>query len=252
MDFEYFSLSRDLLYLCSLLFGAAVGAFLVTLQKTCSPRRKSLLITVILCLASCFIAAMALSVILSRGLIFSAFSVYPFIIFTVVLFFILGGLALYFPLIGGCSIIFAAGLFLVYMCFSFWVYPGLKEPERLVVRAAENELVFRLDAETWDVQNVFSDQEMIRFEAVSIIAYPAFPLIGGERRGLITGILRNDNELFVLTGTFNRYSMGFKKPWGFLREEFTLDFPANALPPGVSLSVLFNGSRLYFDPPIQF
>jgi len=167
------------------------------------------------------------------------------------LFFVLGGLALCYPRAGGCSIIFAAGLFLVYMCFSFWVYPGLKDPERLVVRASETDLVFRLGAETWDIQNDHYDQGMICFEAVSITANPAYPIIGGERRGLITCVLRNDNELFVFTKTFNRYSGGFRKSWGVFRQEFTLDLSVRALPPGISLAVLFNGTQLYFDPPIQ-
>jgi len=251
MEFEYFGLSRDLLYLCSLILGIAAAAFLVTLKKNCTLRWKSLMITLIIWLASCFVASLAASVILSGGLIFSSLSRYPFIIVLMVLFFVLGGLALYFPRAGGCSIIFAAGLFLVYMCFSFWIYPGLKEPERLVVHASETGLVFRLDAETWDFQDSHYDQGMIHFEAVSITANPAYPLIGGERRGLITHILRNGNELLAFTGTISRYSKNFGKSPGFLREAFILDLPAEALLPGISLSVLFNGSRLYLDPPIQ-
>ncbi|MCL1928030.1 MAG: hypothetical protein FWG07_04460 [Treponema sp.] len=252
MDFEYFGLSRDLLYLCSLILGVAIAAFLVTLQKTCTLRRKSVLITVIFCLASCFIASLAVSVILSGGLIFSALLKHPFIILLMVLFFVLGGLALYFPRAGGCSIIFAAGLFLVYMCFSFWIYPGINEPERLVVRASETDLIFRLNAETWDVQSSHNDQRQIYFEAVSITAYPAYPLIGGKRRGVITRVFRNDTELLAFHGAFNRYSKSAGKSWGFLREEFTLALPAGALLPGISLTVLFNGTLLYFDPPIQF
>lgn len=244
MDFEYFGLSRDLLYLSALFLGVAVAVFFISLRKDCSLRRKSALITVILCLATFVIAALAASIILSKGLILSVSLLYPF----VVLFFVLGALALYFPRAGGYPVIFAVSLFAAYICFSFLKYPGLKEPERLIVRSSGAELVFRLDTETWEILN---DQRMVRFEAVSITANPAYPIIGGERRGLITRVLRNDIELFALTRAFNLHSGVFLESSGFYRENFLLDLPIGALPPGISLSVLFSGDRFYFDPPIH-
>ena len=244
MHFDNFGMSRDLLYLCSLFLGAALAAFLVTLRKKCSLRLKSIMITVILLLCSLCIAALAGSIILSRGLIFSVSLLYPY----VALFFILGGLALYFPRAGGCTMIFFLGIFAVYICFSFLIYPGLKEPERLIIRSSGAELIFRRDAETWEIPN---NPGVITFKAVSITANPAYPLIGGEKRGLITQVLQNENDLFTLAFSNSRYSGGLKKPWGFLREEYTLDLPSGSLLPGISLSVLFNGSQLFFDPPIQ-
>ena len=244
MGFEHFGLSRDLLYMSSLFLGGIAAAFLVTLRKSCTLRRKSLMITVMLLLGSLCIAAVAASVILSGGLIFSVSLLYPFL----ALFFILGGLALYFPRAGGCTIIFFAGIFIVYLCFSFLIYPGFKEPERLLVRSSGAELIFRRGTDTWEVEN---DQRMIKFEAVSIAAHPAYPLIGGEKRGLITRIMRNENELLALASSFGKPSGSLKESLGFLREDYTLDLPIGALPPGVSVAVLFDGSQLYFDPPIH-
>ena len=244
MDFEYFGLSRDLLYLCSLFLGTIAAAFIVMKRKECTMQRKSLQITLILFLAACAIASLAASVILSQGLIFTFGLIYPF----VVLFLVLGFLALYFPLAGGCTIIFAAGLFAVIIGVSFLIYPGFKEPSGIVVRSSGTELIFRRGDETWDVNN---DRNIIRFVAVSITAYPAYPLIGGERRGLITRVLRNGTELFILSGNSGRFSGVNKNSLGFLRQELTLDLPLGTMPPGISLSVLFDGKKLYYDPPIQ-
>ena len=246
MDFEYFGLSRDLLYLCALLFGAAAAAFLVTLRKDCALRKKSFLITVTLCLSSLAIAALAVAVILSKGQVFTVRLTYPFLF----VFFVLGGLALYFPRAGGCPILFAVSLFAVYICFSFLVYPSFREPERLVIRSSDTGLIFRCGAETWNIQNDYN-QRMINFEAVSVTAYPAYPLIGGGRRGLITRVLRNEEELFSLSDNAKGLSGKFANSPGFERKDFTLDLPLGALPPGISLSVLFDGKLLYFDPPIH-
>jgi hypothetical protein len=241
MEFEHFGLSRDLLYLCSLLLGVAAAIFYITTRKDCSLRKRSILITVILCLSACIVALLAASVILSKGMIFGVALIYPLM----VLFFILGGIGFYFPRAGGCTIIFAGGLFAVFICFFFLSFPAFKEPRSLSVRATENELLFRREADTWNIRD---DGNTIRFEAVSITANPAYPVIGGERRGLITRVTRNNIELFTLGGKFRRLA---GDSLGFLREKTTIDLPVELMSPGISISVLFNGKQLYFDPPIR-
>jgi hypothetical protein len=173
-------------------------------------------------------------------MIFGVTVIYP----VAALFFILGGIALYFPRAGGCSIIFAGGLFVVFIGFSFLIFLGLKEPLSVTVRFSGNELLFRQEADTWNAQN---DRNDIRFEAVSVTAHPAYPFIGGERRGLITRVLRNDTELFSLAGKSHLLPGDPGQSMGFFRELFTLDLPVRILSPGTGMSAVFNGKELYLE-----
>jgi len=244
MDFNFFSLSRDLLYLSFLLWGAAAASFLIITRKDCTLRQRSVWITAIFCLSAIALAFLSASIILSNGMIFTVASIYPFVVLCLVL----GGLALYFPRAGVCTVILAIGLFTAYISFSFLFYPGLKEPVSLVVRSSGTELIFRRDDETVNTHN---DGRAISFQAVSITAYPGCPLVGGETRGLITRVQRDDEEILIFGSRLYRRSGALKKSWGFLREDHVLNLPAGTMLSGTSLSVLFNGKRLYFDPPIQ-
>jgi hypothetical protein len=260
MEFKYmpfdalaafnFAPARDLLYFASLLFGIALGAFLVSMRKGISLRRRSGLISVLLCFTALALASLAGAVILSRGMVFAAASFYPF----VVLFLSLGVAAVCFPRAGTCPIIFAAGLFAVWICFTFLVYPRFEEPERLSLRSGGGGLILlRLhggpgkDAETWDIRDTGSP---LIFEAASVTAHPAYPLIGGERRGMIIRARRDNKQLFAFTR--NLYRLDFSGGGlGFSLYKYSLELPPGALLPGMSLSVLFDGEKLYFDPPIQ-
>ena len=142
------------------------------------------------------------------------------------------------------GIIVIAAIFTVWICFSFLVFPRCKDPVRLVVRNSGSELIFQQNAETWNFRN---GNTKISVEAFSITAHSSFPLIGGERRGLITRVLQNNEQLFALAGSQFRFSGG---P-GFFREFFLLDLPIDVLLPGVSFFVLFDGKELYFDRSIR-
>jgi hypothetical protein len=190
---------------------------------------------------------LAASIILSRGLIFGVSIIYPFI----GLFFVLGGLAVYFPRAGGYPAIFFAGLCTVYICFSFLAYPGLKEPEQLVARATGTGLVIKQKDGARDIDTSFNGDDIIGFEAVCVTANPAYPLIGGERRGLITCILGNREELFSFYGKGKKQQNSFRGSWGSRYENFYLELPVRAMPPGIGVKVLFDGKQLYFDPPVQ-
>jgi len=249
MDFEHFAPARDLFYLGSLLLGAALGSFLTTLLDTCTLRQRSVWITVILFLLSFALASLAGALILSGGLVFGMFSLYPFAI----LFFAIGTLGVRFPRIGGYAIIIATTVFFIWISFSFLVFPRLEEPEQLSLRSGTAGQILvrqgmtargfgnagKLDAETWTIDD---DGRPITFEAVSITAYPGYPLIGGDQRGIITQITRRGELLYRF---FRPLSLGF------VLERHTLDMPSGSIRPGINLSVLFDGKRLYFDPPIQ-
>ena len=74
-------------------------------------------------------------------------------------------------------------------------------------------------------------------EAVSITAFHAYPLIGGEKRGYITQVNQRDEQLFTQTSKFS-----FNAP-GFSREYFSLDLQEN-MHYGSNLTVLFDGYTL--------
>jgi hypothetical protein len=209
------------------------------------------LITVILCLVSFAIAALAVAVIFSGGLIVTIPSLYPFA-FSILM---LGALGLRFPRVGGSAIIFASAVLIIWISFSFLFFPDLQEPVRLSLRSAvEGHILIRQEIsagaaddpggahaeETW---NIFDDGRTITFEAVSITAYPPLPFIGGQRRGAITRITRNGEQLFVLAG---KHFSSSDNP-GFLPERHTLDLPSGIIHPGLTLSVAFDGKHLYFD-----
>jgi len=256
MDFEHFASARDLFYLGSLLLGTSLGAFLTTRLTTCTLRQKSVWITAILFLLSFALASLAGAAILSGCLIFGYLSLYPFVI----LFLATGTLAVRFPRIGGYAIIITTTIFLIWISFSFLVFPRFTEPEQLTLRSATSgQILVRMgitarglgntgkqDAETWTIDD---DGRPITFEAVSITAYPGYPLIGGEQRGIITQVTRRGERLFILAGSLYLFSRS-RSP-GFVLEHHTLDMPPGSIRPGINLSVLFDGKRLYFDPPIQ-
>ena len=240
---NHFGLSRDLLYLASLLAGASAGAFLVTLRRSCTLRQKSRWITVILCLIACTMASLAASVILTKGTVFTVYSVYPL----VVLFFVMGAAGLYFPRAGGCAIIIITGFYAVWISFSFLVIPRCKDPIRLTVRSSGSEFIFHQDDEIWKIQD---NGGTITVKAASITAHSSFPLIGGEQRGMITGVLRNGADHYE--SKIRRIPEEGSAGPGFFREFYAVDLPKGAMLPGVSLSVLFDGNKLYFDPPIRY
>lgn len=255
MNIQHFAAARDLFYLCFLFFGAALGSFLITLSGSCTLRKKSAWISVIFCLLSLAIGFLAGSLILSGGLIYTVPSLYPF----AVLFFAAGALGLRFPRAGGWSIIFASAVFFIWITFSFLVFPRLAKPEQLSVRSEGEKQIHirrgitgrntqsgaREDSETWNIQD---DGRTLTFEAVSITAHPAYPLIGGDQRGVITQLTRRGEQVFILSGNLFRFTR-FKNP-GFSLVRHTLDLPGGVVRPGIILSVFFDGKQLYFDPPV--
>jgi hypothetical protein len=195
------------------------------------------------------VASLACAVILSRGRIFALPSLYPWVCFSLAL----GTAAFRFPRAGGCTIIFVLGLFAVWICVSFLSYPGPDKPDGLSLYSAEDGhiLIRKIakgpeEGESWNIED---DGKALVFEVAALTAHPSYPLVGGEQRGSIVRISRNGTQLFSLTG--NGYRFRFSGGLGFSLTWHTLELPTGALLPGVSLSVLFDSQRLYFDPPIQ-
>jgi hypothetical protein len=249
MNFEHFGPARDLLYLTALLTGICIGAFLIMIQKANSTRSRSRWVSVLYCLVSLTVASLAGAVILSRGQVFTIISLYPF----VALFLILGILGARFPRAGGCTIIFVIGLAAVWICFSFLVYPSFEDPAEVSLYApGAGQFLLRrsrrpgvsAEDETWNIKD---DGSPLLFEAASLTAYPGYPIIGGERRGIIVRAGRQSEQIFSV----RRFRSGAFAGPGFILDRYSLEIPSGALLPGMNLSVLFNGEKLYVDPAIQ-
>jgi hypothetical protein len=259
MNIPHFDAARDFFYLCFLFLGASLGSFLIILSEECTLRKRAMWITAIFILLSFSIGFLAGALILSGGAIQTVPSLYPFAL----LFFAAGAAGLRFPRAGGWSVIFASAAFFLWITFSFLVFPRLEKQEhqpslkgegsplaQLSIRSeGEKQILIRRnkDFETWNIQD---DGRTLTFEAVSVTAISACPLIGGEQRGVITQVTRKKERVFNLCGNLFGFSR-FNKP-GFSLERHTLDLPTGVVRHGITLSVLFDGKQLRFDPPVQF
>jgi hypothetical protein len=243
MSFEHFAPSRDLFYLTALSLGAGLGSLLMAYRKTSSRKQHMAWISTTLFLGSLIISALAAAIILSNGLIVTLPSLYPW----GCLFVLLGALTIRFFKTGGCAIIFAGGLFVIWICISFLNYPSFTEPQRLVLESTPSgQIVIRRDVKIWTAED---DGRALHIEAAAVTAHSSYPIIGRERRGAIIRIRRGDEQLAAISprGYRFKHSGGL----GFSLDQYTLELPPGILRPGINLAVLFNGRELYFDPPLQ-
>ncbi|MDR1506271.1 MAG: hypothetical protein LBI67_04135 [Treponema sp.] len=268
MDFENFSVSRDLLYLASLFAGAGAGGFLAAFGA--SGRGRGGWITAALCFLSCAVAALSGSIVFSMGAVFTAFPLF----IPAAVFFAAGVLGIRFPRLGA-GIVLAAGVFTVFAAAGFLRYPGFAAPELpagagrsvqmsvqssgggIVIRGTRNPGGLRQD-ETWNLPegNV---PGILYFEAVAFVSDPRYPVFGGEKRGFFTGSGRGDEKLFSIrqafftpppAGEMSLSGTAAPSKLGFTPAYFRAELPGEALFPGVNVSVLFDGDKITFDPPI--
>ncbi|MDR0587322.1 MAG: hypothetical protein LBG26_08795 [Treponema sp.] len=258
MDFEHFSISRDLFYLASLFAGAALGCFLAVLSSV--RRGRGGWISAALCFLSCAVAALSGSIILSMGAVFKAF---PLFIPSAV-FFVLGALAFRFPRTG-LVFVFLAGIFTVFAGAVFFRHPRFAadpagtagNPLVMTVQSTDGGILVRKPPsqagravqadsdETWNLAEMDS-AESLYFETLAVEAHPLYPVFGGERRGFFSGAGRGDETLFSVKTVF----AGALSVPGFSPRYFRAELPVRALFPGVVFSVVFSGETLSFDPPV--
>jgi hypothetical protein len=246
MEYENLSLARDLMYLFALLAGAGAGSLLSIFKRKNTLRKRASWVSAALFFFSGAIASAALAVIFSKGAVFTLFPLYVPALAVLAA----GVLAVRFPRAGAGAVMLAAGLCAAWMWFTFSTAPRLegeaaKRARQLSVQSqGDGKLIIsrREKSETWNIKD---DGNPLEFKALAFTPAFPFPLIGGERRGLITGISRGADTI---------YSSG-REPTRFFPsggiERFSLALPAKAVPPGMGLLVLFDGKELRFDPPIQ-
>jgi hypothetical protein len=268
MDFEHFSISRDLFYLASLFTGIAAGCFLAAWSS--ARRGRSGWISAALCFLSCAVAALSGSVVLSKGVVFTAFPLF----IPSAGFFVAGALAFRFPR-AGFALVFLAGVFTVFAGAAFLRHPRLaddpagnlvmtvqstgggilvRKPQNSAGRAGLPDSANRVSTslsipadsvETWNLAEG-NPAENLYFEAIAVDAHPLYPVFGGERRGFFLGAGRGD-ETFFSTKTI--FAGGPSVP-GFSPRYFKVELPIRMFFPGMQFSVVFSGKTLEFDPPV--
>ncbi|MDR1931055.1 MAG: hypothetical protein LBQ44_10575 [Treponema sp.] len=250
MEFENSFLSRDFLYLCALFAGAGTGSVLSIFKRRSTLRSRSAFVSAALLFFSGAAAFFTAAVIFSRGALFSAHPLYM----PAGLIAVLGALAVRFPPAGVLSVLIA-GLFAVWIGLFFLRYPPLQKekPEALSVYSSKTGIFivrrYGAGSESWNIRN---DGNPLQFEAAALAADYRYPLLGGERRGLIIRAARGGETLF--SAPLSKGGPAEREQWrpGFTRRPFSLTLSAGELLPGMGLSVLFDGEDLYFDPPVEF
>jgi hypothetical protein len=281
MDFEHFSISRDLFYLASLFSGAAFGCFLAAWSSV--RRGRSGWISAALCFLSCAVAALSGSTVLSMGAVFRAFPLFV----PSAAFFVVGALAFRFPRVG-FVLVFLAGVFTVFSGAAFLRQPRLSgDPAEnlvMIVQSTGGGILVRKprnsadrpdpanrppnpadadSAETWNLAEGISSENLY-FEALAVEAHPLFPVFGGEKRGFFSGAGRGGETLFSAKTVFYNVAeaspsnslddgtsgIGMPSVLGFSPRYFKTELPVRMLFPGVNFSVIFSGNTLEFDPPV--
>jgi hypothetical protein len=271
MDFDNFALSRDLFYLAGALAGAAVGCFLTLFRKDRSIRSRNRRISVLLCVLSGAIIAIALSLIISqRGILRVNFLfVFVGICFFVFMF------AVIFPRAVAYPLILAGGLLFVWVGYTFLRFPVIEESsvplafvsherERLVVRFPTGDRAQNISRNSKSGQDkieplvVSGDVSSLEFFAIVISYNKLYPLIGGEKRGVISMIRRGDEMLYtdpyVNKPLFSSYYSHFNSQTGNVRlgidyRDFQGKIPA-ALG-GVNSIIFFNDQGILFKSSSQ-
>ncbi|MDR2767792.1 MAG: hypothetical protein LBB82_05640 [Treponema sp.] len=257
MESDNFALYRDLFYLSFLFFGISAGAVLCRQRSGNTLRRRAAWLAAIYCFIACAAAFLSPAVVFSGGAVFTVKSIY----LVCAVFFFAGAAGIYFPRSAGAALVFAAGIITIWIALAFARYPEFQTAEgppyvesfalrsfgdgvRLV---RQNRKPDTADAaESWSLDY---EESPLVFEAAAFSAHRLFPLVGGEKRGLITRVSRGGEVLFSVSPWMIR-PLSRSRP-GFSSRIFSLDLPAGALLPGMNLSVVFDGDSLVFDPPIH-
>jgi membrane associated rhomboid family serine protease len=118
MEFS-FDPGRDLFYLAFLFFGAALGSFLNRFRRKCNKSFRDRSITIAILFLSGAVASLAVMLILTEATIIA----YPALFIIGAVFALLALLAVRFPRTAGFSLIFLAGLGIVWVSYSFFAFP---------------------------------------------------------------------------------------------------------------------------------
>jgi hypothetical protein len=265
MEFEHFALVRDLLCLAGAFAGAGIGLILTLFRRTGSIRGNNQRIVIIFCLFSGMVAFFALAFIFSAGAVFRYGPVFVPAGFFVLIF----AAAVFFPRAAAFPLIIAAGFITVWAGFSFLRFPLVLEtpaPLAVIQNRGDGQLSITLGEKEGrgskpgkggdPVSLQFSGPAgSLEFSAFFIKANALLPLIGGQERGTITMVRQNGGVIYKhpsagsrLLGAYYRLfsSTGENGHRALVFHQAEVRSPGAAIPPGMSMAVLYRDQSLVF------
>lgn len=204
MNFEQFPAgnfapARDFMYLAALALGAALGCILNRFRKKATNRFRNLSVTAGFCFLSVFVVALTAAAIWSNWMVFLEIPLY----FPLIIAALITALAFRFPRAAGFPVFLTSGLLLVWICLTCLRFsPVNNTGEGRLVRDENGIVHVRLIPQAGSQSEIsFSyrpagESVNIEFKALHILIAREFPLIGGDRRGIITEVLGNNEILF--------------------------------------------------------
>jgi hypothetical protein len=251
MDFEQFSLARDLFYLNWAFIGAALGCFLNRFRRNAGISYINRTLTFAIILVSGAVAAAAGAFIVSRGAVFLDGTLYiPALLILVIL-----AAAFRFPLAGGFSLFLLSGVFIVWVAFSLLRYPPASEGELALISNDGNRRILigfeTLSGENGGIKLVRRRSDLtvpagsvIEITYTEVSCTPCFPIIGGGAWGLVTEIKSNAENIGGSRTLYTARGPKSSPLWGTVSQELKSSTPSQILKPGQSVSIYKEGSAL--------
>ena len=269
-----FAPARDIFWLAAFFLGAGFGCILNRFRKKAKTRFRNWTVTIGYCFFSMAVAALTAAAILSNWMIYRETALYlPAVIFTVIVI-----IAFRFPRAAGFPLFIISGLLAVMIGYVSLHIPAIDntggEPRTYsskpaasaaglgrinVVREGDGIVYIRELLQRGDIISfpAGENDSVLEFRAVCFDCPKTIPLIGGVKRGVITGINKGDELLyekkFIWEGfrrlfsapDANNKAAGFRQGL-FTAWESTGKLDVSELQPGTGVTVLFDGSGLVF------
>jgi hypothetical protein len=261
MEFNIFTVTRDLLYLSGALVGVALGFIVSLFRKDITIRSRNRRISVILVVLSGAISSFALAIAVSLGILFEDSGIFIVAGICVLIF----ALAARFPRAAAYPLILAAGLLAVWLGFSYLRFPQIKNssvPLAAVYNEGEN--LFSVQTSQGPGSGDRAQPETIRisgnlssleFTGIVIRFKRLYPLVGGTERGLITEISKDSESLFSKTAADGTLLTSYYtwlntdgRIFGISFQKVEGQVPFETIPQGMNMAVLLDGSSLSFLP----
>jgi hypothetical protein len=259
MTFEYFPLCRNLLYLTAALAGVMLGCALKLLKRNITTGARNRIVAAIFCVFSGIFVCFSLILIRSRGTLDFVPPLLPFLGGTVLLFV----LAVSFPRGAAFPLVLFGGLVIVWTGYSFLRFPRIRPegaPLISMSRNGEGAFALRLIAPGKDERrgwtyafNAGEEEPFPELRGLLISFDDAYPLIGGDRRGMITEIRRDGTAPFFPEGwLLPRWYTSLSSdnlPLGISVQRFRKELQPSSPSPGTSITLLFDGTAFIRESP---
>ena len=265
MAYNIFRISRDLFYLAALFLGAGAG-FIIHHFRTGTKRRfRNISLSIGFCLFSCAIAALTAAIICSNWIIFKEINLYlPAAIIAAIF-----ALAVSFPRAAGFPLIIIVFIIAIASGFAIFSFPPLQKPSQILLIRDTGNVLNIMPVQNEDdkvnpqesgpdnsVAIIINENSVLEFRSYCFSFSGIFPLIGGIKRGGISGIMENNQTVYTNKDMRKKNFSGSQKDEEdrgksffnlfFSLEEFSYALSAKEQLPGTSRTVSFDGDSFSF------